>query len=101
VGLLHFRDRQAYWYGNLLLYFSKHESRLACFCLRVGIVAGLLLRSALTITGNGPDGVSTIAALRSYFHAIWTYGILGHASPVAAVAQREKQLLDRGTNDRI
>lgn len=101
VGLLHFRDRQAYWYGNLLLYFSKHESRLACIFLRVGIVTGLLLRSALTITGNGPNGVSTIAALRSYLYAIWMYGILGHTSPVAAGAQREKQLLDGETNDRI
>src|SRR6266851_7949353 len=48
VSRLAFRDRQSYWYKNLLRYFAKHHTRTQLGILRVGITIGLLFRALLS-----------------------------------------------------
>jgi GT2 family glycosyltransferase len=64
VGQLSFRDRQLFWYGNMLRYARKHFSGWQVFALRVAIVKGMLLRSlaALLAARKVPLG----EALRAY-----------------------------------
>lgn len=69
VSKLAFRDKQAFWYGNMLRYFSKHHGRFKTGVLRVGILAGLALRSFLSLVGLAPKGVSAREALRGYTNA--------------------------------
>ncbi len=75
VSRLAFRDRQSYWYKNLVRYFVKHHSRAQLAILRVGITAGLLFRALLSLTGFGPSGISVAEALEGYGHAAWHYGV--------------------------
>ena len=75
VSRLAFRDRQSYWYKNLVRYFAKHHSRAQLGILRVGITAGLLFRALLSLTGFGPSGISVAEALKGYGHAAWHYGV--------------------------
>ena len=51
VGQLSFRDRQLFWYGNMLRYARKHFSAWQVFGLRVAIIKGMLLRSLGAIFG--------------------------------------------------
>ena len=51
VGQLPFRDQQLFWYGNMLRYARKHLSSAEVATLRVGIVAGMLLRSLAALFG--------------------------------------------------
>ena len=51
VGQLPFRDKQMFWYGNMLRYARKHFSNGKVATLRAGIVAGLLLRSLAALFG--------------------------------------------------
>ncbi len=51
VGQLPFRDQQVFWYGNMLRYARKHFSSAQVAMLRVGIVAGMLLRSVVALFG--------------------------------------------------
>jgi N-acetylglucosaminyl-diphospho-decaprenol L-rhamnosyltransferase len=75
VSRLAFRDRQSYWYQNLVRYFAKHHGRAQTTILRVGITVGLLLRALLSLTGFGPSGISVAEALEGYGHAAWQYGV--------------------------
>ena len=50
------RDRQLYWYQNLLRYFRKHHSRLAEAVLRVAILKGMLLRMLSAAVGLSASG---------------------------------------------
>ena len=50
------RDRQLYWYQNLLRYFRKHHSRLAVAVLRVAIFKGMLLRMLAAAVGLSASG---------------------------------------------
>lgn len=75
VSRLAFRDRQSYWYKNLVLYFAKHHSRAQVVILRVGITAGLFFRALLSLMGFGPPGISVAEALKGYGHAAWHYGV--------------------------
>jgi N-acetylglucosaminyl-diphospho-decaprenol L-rhamnosyltransferase len=75
VSRLPFRDRQSYWYKNLVRYFAKHHSRAQLGILRVGITAGLLFRALLSLTGFGRSGISVAEALKGYGHAAWHYGV--------------------------
>lgn len=77
VSQLSFYLRQSLWYGNLLRYFHKHESRWKCFLLRIGIVTGLLLRCTASALGLRPSGVSFGTAVRVYCEVAWRYGVLG------------------------
>ena len=69
VSKLPFRDKQAFWYANMLRYFSKHHGRLKTAILRAGILAGLALRSLASLIGAGPRDVPTKEALAGYTHA--------------------------------
>ncbi len=51
VGQLPFRDKQLFWYGNMMRYARKHLSGGGVAALRVGIVAGMLLRSLGALFG--------------------------------------------------
>jgi N-acetylglucosaminyl-diphospho-decaprenol L-rhamnosyltransferase len=51
VSKLFFRDRQVFWYTNMLRYARKHFSQGQVRILRAGIVAGMLLRSAAALFG--------------------------------------------------
>ena len=60
VKKLPFRDRQVFWYKNLLRYFRKHHRHWEVSVLRAGIAIGLLLRVLLALgrraTGDGVGG---------------------------------------------
>jgi GT2 family glycosyltransferase len=66
VSQIDFRDRQGYWYANMLRYARKHFSSGRVLVLRVGIVIGMLLR----IIAGGPRGVSLGVAMRAYWRVI-------------------------------
>jgi len=63
VSQLSFREKQVFWYTNMLRYARKHFSRGQITELRAGIVAGMLLRSFAALLGarQGPLG-ETLAA---------------------------------------
>jgi len=72
VSKLPFRDRQAFWYRNMLRYFSKHHGPLKTTFLRGGILAGLAVRAALSLIGFGPREVTIPEAMRGYMQAART-----------------------------
>lgn len=51
VGQLSFRDKQLFWYVNMLRYARKHFSKGQVFLLRLAIVKGMLLRSIGALFG--------------------------------------------------
>ncbi len=51
VGTLPFRDKQRFWYGNMLRYIRKHFSGSQVVTLRAAIVGGMLLRSLGALFG--------------------------------------------------
>ena len=63
VGQMSFRDKQLFWYSNMLRYARKHFSPGQVRMLRLGIIAGMLLRSLAALVGarQGPLG-ETLAA---------------------------------------
>jgi N-acetylglucosaminyl-diphospho-decaprenol L-rhamnosyltransferase len=63
VGQLPFRDKQLYWYSNMLRYARKHFSKGQVFLLRLAIIKGMLLRSIGALFGarKAPLG-ETLAA---------------------------------------
>jgi N-acetylglucosaminyl-diphospho-decaprenol L-rhamnosyltransferase len=75
VNRLPFRDRQSYWYKNLLRYFRKHHNRSELAVLRVGITVGLLFRALLSLVGYRPAETSVTGALEAYWHVVWQYAI--------------------------
>jgi N-acetylglucosaminyl-diphospho-decaprenol L-rhamnosyltransferase len=77
VNRLSFRDRQRYWYGNLLRYFVKHHSRTEVGLLRAGILVGTVLRALLSLIGFGHKGMSVAETLRTYWHVGWHYAVRG------------------------
>jgi N-acetylglucosaminyl-diphospho-decaprenol L-rhamnosyltransferase len=63
VSKLSFRDKQVFWYTNMLRYARKHFSQGHVRILRAGIVAGMLLRSAAALFGARQAPLSeTLAA---------------------------------------
>jgi GT2 family glycosyltransferase len=75
VSTIAFRDRQYYWYKNLVRYFAKHHGRAQTAILRVGITVGLMLRALLSLVGFGPSGILVTEALEGYGYAAWRYGV--------------------------
>jgi N-acetylglucosaminyl-diphospho-decaprenol L-rhamnosyltransferase len=63
VGQMSFRDKQVFWYTNMLRYARKHFSPGQVRILRLGIIGGMLLRSLAALVGarQGPLG-ETLAA---------------------------------------
>jgi GT2 family glycosyltransferase len=53
VGRLSFREKQLFWYGNMLRYARKHLSKTQVLLLRIAIVGGMLLRSVGAVLGRG------------------------------------------------
>ncbi len=51
VGQLSFRDRQLFWYSNMLRYARKHFSAGQVFLLRLAIIKGMVLRSIGALFG--------------------------------------------------
>jgi len=51
VGQLSFRDRQVFWYGNMLRYARKHFLQGQVFFLKLSMVVGMLLRSVAALLG--------------------------------------------------
>lgn len=66
VGKLAFRDKQVFWYANMLRYARKHFSPGKVLTLRMSIVAGMVLRSFAALVGAAPNGVNSSDALRAY-----------------------------------
>ena len=52
VGQLSLRDRQLFWYTNMLRYARKHFSKVQVLILRLAIVKGMLLRSIGALLGS-------------------------------------------------
>jgi N-acetylglucosaminyl-diphospho-decaprenol L-rhamnosyltransferase len=77
VSKLAFRERQSYWYKNLIRYFAKHYSRVQVSALRAGITAGLLLRALLSLVGFKARGTSAAEAAGAYWHSAWQYAVKG------------------------
>jgi len=63
VGQMSFRDKQVFWYTNMLRFARKHFSPGQVRMLRLGIIGGMLLRSLAALVGarQGPLG-ETLAA---------------------------------------
>jgi N-acetylglucosaminyl-diphospho-decaprenol L-rhamnosyltransferase len=51
VGKLSFRDKQLFWYGNMLRYARKHFPKRQVVILRLAIALGMLLRSTAALFG--------------------------------------------------
>jgi len=66
VGRLRFRDRQVFWYANMLRYAAKHFSRVSVLVLRAGIIAGMLLRIIASALAGVPGGINRRSAVRAY-----------------------------------
>ncbi len=72
VGQLSFRDKQVFWYTNMLRYARKHFSKGQVFFLRTAIIKGMLLRSVAALFGAG--NVRMGEALSAYWgvvRAVW------------------------------
>ncbi len=52
VGQLSFRDRQLFWYANMMRYARKHFSKLQVLILQLAIVKGMVLRSIAALLGS-------------------------------------------------
>ncbi len=63
VGQLSFRDKQLFWYGNMLRYARKHFSKAQVFLLRLAIIKGMILRMIGALFGarKAPAGESLAA----------------------------------------
>ena len=72
VGQLSFRDKQIFWYENMLRYARKHFSGGQVFLLRLAIVKGMLLRSIGAVFGarTAPLGESLSAYLAVAAHTL-------------------------------
>jgi GT2 family glycosyltransferase len=72
VGQLSFRDKQLFWYANMLRYARKHFSSGQLFLLRLAIVKGMLLRSIGALFGarEAPLGESLSAYLAVVAHTL-------------------------------
>lgn len=81
-SLMHvpFRERQMYWYGNLLRYFRKHHGGWRVAALRAGITCGMLLRSLLTLLAGNPE-LGRWTAIGAYLRVAWRYGLRGVPGP--------------------
>jgi len=101
VSKLAFRERQSYWYKNLVRYFAKHHSRVQVSVLRAGITAGLLLRALLSLVGFKPRGTSVAEAAAAYWHAAWHYAVRGADLKNIAVRQSSRHVTDASEVERL
>ncbi|HEY4962328.1 MAG TPA: glycosyltransferase family 2 protein [Terriglobales bacterium] len=82
VGQLEFRDKQMFWYQNMVRYASKHFSAVKVLILRLAIFKGMGLRMIASVFGGGPRGLPAGEPIRSYARvAVWAIGSGGRAAP--------------------
>ena len=78
VGQLEFRDKQMFWYQNMVRYAEKHFSRVQVWILRAAICKGMVFRMVASWLGGGPRGLRAGEAVRSYARvAKWAIGLGG------------------------
>lgn len=70
VNQLNLRDRQLFWYRNMLRYFQKHSGPLTVAGLRTTIALGMILRSCAVLLGFRPEGAAKRDALRAYAEVV-------------------------------
>lgn len=76
VGQLSFRDRQVFWYRNMVRYARKHFSSVEVLILRLAIVKGMGLRMIASLLGGGPKNLPPGEPMRSYARvALWTIAL--------------------------
>jgi GT2 family glycosyltransferase len=76
VGQLDFRDKQMFWYQNMVRYAGKHLSPLQVLILRIAICKGMVLRMIASWLGGGPRGLPAGEPFRSYARvAKWAIGL--------------------------
>jgi GT2 family glycosyltransferase len=75
VRQLEFRDKQMFWYRNMVRYAGKHLSRVQVLILRLAICKGMGLRILASWFGGGPRGLPAGEPIRSYARvARWAIG---------------------------
>jgi N-acetylglucosaminyl-diphospho-decaprenol L-rhamnosyltransferase len=78
VGQLEFRDKQMFWYQNMVRYARKHFSAVKVGILRLAICKGMLLRILVSLFGGGPRNLPAGEPIRSYAKvASWVIGMGG------------------------
>jgi len=78
VGKLEFRDKQMFWYRNMVRYATKHFAAVSVAILRLAIFAGMGVRMLASLFGNGPQGVPLCQAISGYGRvALWVIGLAG------------------------
>jgi len=72
VGQLSFREKQIFWYTNMLRYARKHFAKGQVFVLRLAIINGMLLRSVAALFGarKAPLG-EALSAYWGVVRAVW------------------------------
>jgi N-acetylglucosaminyl-diphospho-decaprenol L-rhamnosyltransferase len=76
VGQLAFRDKQMFWYQNMVRYARKHFSAMRVWILRLAIFKGMGLRIVASWLGGGPRGLPAGEPVRSYVRvAKWAIGL--------------------------
>jgi GT2 family glycosyltransferase len=81
VGQLEFRDKQMFWYQNIVRYAGKHFSAGKVLILRIAIFKGMGLRTLASLFGGGPRGLPAGEPIRSYARvALWAIGLGGRAA---------------------
>ncbi len=101
VSSLAFRDRQSFWYKNLVRYFAKHHTRTQLAILRVGITLGLLLRALLSLVGFGPSGTSVPEAVEAYWHTAWHHAMRGTDLKSIAARRSSSRVTDASEIERL
>ena len=76
VGQLEFRDKQMFWYENMMRYARKHFPGIKVLLLRLAIFKGMGLRIIISLFGGGPKNLSAGEPIRSYARvAMWAIGL--------------------------
>ena len=76
MGQLEFRDKQMFWYQNMVRYASKHFSAAQVLVLRIAIFNGMGLRMLASVFGGGPRDLPAGEPVRSYARvALWAIGL--------------------------
>ena len=70
VNQIAIRDRQIFWYRNLLHYWRKHESRAAVAAIRLAIVLGMGLRAFAALVGCSPEKARRTEVIRAYANVV-------------------------------
>ena len=78
VGQLEFRDKQMFWYRNMVRYATKHFAAVSVAILRLAIFAGMGVRMLASLLGAGPRGVPVRQAISGYWSVgMWAIGLGG------------------------